>query len=172
MSTAHWTTVSLSTGPFTVIAADGTVLASGWTPDPEYLNALIHPTLRPETLTHIDDLGSISSAAVRYDEGDVTAIDEVPVRQLSGEFVTHAWEVLRGVTPGEQVTYGELAERAGNGAAHRAAATTCARNAAALFVPCHRVQRRDGTLGGFRYGLDIKRALIAHEAQHSARAAA
>ncbi len=172
MSTAHWTTIPLSTGMFTVIARDGIVLASGWTEDPAYLNALVHPILRPETLCRTDDLGSITAAAIRYDEGDVTAIDDVVVHQLCGEFVTHAWDALRRVTPGNQVTYSELAERAGNGAAHRAAATTCARNAAALFVPCHRVQRRDGTLGGFRYGLVIKRALIAHEAEHSAEAAA
>jgi methylated-DNA-[protein]-cysteine S-methyltransferase len=45
----------------------------------------------------------------------------------------------------------------------RAAASACARNAAALFVPCHRVLRTDGTLGGFRWGVDVKRKLLAHE---------
>ena len=47
----------------------------------------------------------------------------------------------------------------------RAAASACARNAAALFVPCHRVVRTDGTLGGYRWGLDVKRSLIAHESE-------
>ena len=46
----------------------------------------------------------------------------------------------------------------------RAAASSCARNAAALFVPCHRVLRSDGTLGGFRYGLEIKQSLLNREA--------
>ena len=52
---------------------------------------------------------------------------------------------------------------AGRPAAIRAAAQACARNAAALFVPCHRVLRTDGSLGGFRWGLDVKKWLLAHE---------
>ena len=43
------------------------------------------------------------------------------------------------------------------------ATSACARNAVALFVPCHRVLRTDGTLGGYRWGLDVKRWLLAHE---------
>ena len=65
---------------------------------------------------------------------------------------------------GEPVSYTELAARTGNPAANRAAAQACARNAAALFVPCHRVIRTDGTLGGFRWGLPAKRWLLDHEA--------
>jgi len=70
---------------------------------------------------------------------------------------------LREVPAGPPVTYSELAERAGNVAAIRAAAACCAQNAAALFVPCHRVIRSNGELGGFRYGLDIKESLIDRE---------
>ncbi|MFP5311092.1 MAG: methylated-DNA--[protein]-cysteine S-methyltransferase, partial [Actinomycetes bacterium] len=52
----------------------------------------------------------------------------------------------------------------GNPRAVRAAASACAFNAAALFVPCHRVIRTDGSLGGFRWGLRIKESLLAREA--------
>ena len=45
----------------------------------------------------------------------------------------------------------------------RAVGNACARNLVAPFVPCHRVLRTDGTLGGYYYGLDVKRALLAHE---------
>jgi methylated-DNA-[protein]-cysteine S-methyltransferase len=77
-------------------------------------------------------------------------------------FLEQAWRVLREVR--EPITYTELAARAGRPAAVRAAAQACARNAAALFVPCHRVLRNDGTLGGFRWGLPVKRWLLNHEA--------
>jgi methylated-DNA-[protein]-cysteine S-methyltransferase len=81
-----------------------------------------------------------------------------------GVFLTAAWKTLREVPAGEPVSYTELAARTGNPAATRAAAQACARNAAALFVPCHRVIRTDGTLGGFRWGLPVKRWLLDHEA--------
>ena len=58
------------------------------------------------------------------------------------------------------MTYTEYAELSGNAKAVRAAASACAFNAAALFVPCHRVIRTDGTLGGFRWGLGIKESLL------------
>ena len=95
--------------------------------------------------------------------GDLSAIDDVPVRQRSGAFLEHAWDVLRTVPAGAPVTYTEYAAKSGRPTAIRAAASACARNAAALFVPCHRVLRTDGTLGGFRWGLPVKRALLEHE---------
>ena len=164
MSTAAWSTISTPTGPFTMIVdSDGQVLASGWSDDPEYLKALVHKSIRPLTLVDKPDLGDVTTAAMTYHQGDVTAIDNIPVRQRSGEFLEHAWDVLREVPAGAPVSYTEYAARSGRPAAIRAAASACARNAAALFVPCHRVLRTDKTLGGFRYGLDVKRWLIAHE---------
>ena len=66
------------------------------------------------------------------------------------------------------MTYTGFAELAGRPRAVRAAAAACARNAAALFVPCHRVLRTDGGLGGFRWGLDVKKWLLGHERQLTA----
>ena len=164
MSTAAWSTISTPAGPFTMIVdSDGQVLASGWSDDPEYLKALVHKSIRPLTLVDKPDLGEVTTAAKTYHQGDLTAIDNIPVLQRSGEFLEHAWDVLREVPAGAPVSYTEYAARSGRPAAIRAAASACARNAAALFVPCHRVLRTDKTLGGFRYGLDVKRWLIAHE---------
>ncbi|HTJ32458.1 MAG TPA: methylated-DNA--[protein]-cysteine S-methyltransferase [Dactylosporangium sp.] len=144
-----------------IVDADETVLASGWTSDVRELAVLAKLSGTPE---HREQLGVPSKALESYVDGDLTAIDAVPVRQASGEFIAHAWEVLREVRAGEPVTYTEFAARAGRPAAVRAAAMACARNAAALFVPCHRVLRLDGTLGGFRWGLPVKRWLLDHEA--------
>ena len=160
-------TVPTPAGPFTVVADGATVYGSGWTDDPSELVALIAPALRPDALEVVADLGPITDAVAAYVEGDFGAIDAVAVRQQSGPFLVEAWEVLRTVPAGAPVTYAELAAKAGRPEAVRAAASACARNAAALFVPCHRVVRTGGGLGGFRYGLDVKRWLLDHEAAGS-----
>ncbi|MEV6925986.1 methylated-DNA--[protein]-cysteine S-methyltransferase [Dactylosporangium sp. NPDC051485] len=151
-----------------IVDPDEAVLASGWTTDVRGLMVLAKLTEHPE---HRGQLGVPSKALESYVDGDLTAIDDVPVRQRSGEFLNHAWEVLRTVPAGAPVTYSEFAARSGRPAAVRAAAMACARNAAALFVPCHRVLRLDGTLGGFRWGLPVKRWLLDHEADRSSHEA-
>lgn len=168
-STADYAVVPTPIGPFTALTdADGAVLASGWTDDAENLRALIHPALRPAALRRRDSLGAVSAAITAYHAGEVGAVDAVPVRQRSGPFLLHAWDVLREVRAGEPLTYTEFAGIAGRPAATRAAANACARNAAALFVPCHRILRIGGQLGGFRWGLPAKRWLLDHEAAWAA----
>ena len=160
-----WSTLDTPLGPFTaVVDDDGAVLASGWTADAGRAAAADPPDPAPGRARRSADLGPVTDAVTRYHAGELSAIDDVPVRQRSGEFLEHAWDVLRTVPAGAPVTYTEYAAKAGRPAAVRAAASACARNAAALFVPCHRVLRTDGTLGGFRWGLEVKRRLIAHEA--------
>lgn len=167
--TIRTATMTTPDGPFSVLIDDDAVIASGWTPDVATLVELVHPEMRP-ALADVTDAeqgdpamdAALAAVAAFYD-GDVTAPSEVPVRQLSGEFRRRAWEVLRDVPAGEPITYTDFAARSGSPAAVRAAAAACAKNATALFVPCHRVLRSDGTLGGFRYGLDLKRRLLERE---------
>jgi methylated-DNA-[protein]-cysteine S-methyltransferase len=160
--TWYSSTVDTPAGPFTMLATDDAVLASGWTTDIDALAPLVHGDLRPRTRPQPRaDLGPFTKAVLAYLDGDLDAIDDVPVRQRSGGFLEHAWATLREVR--EPVTYTEFAARAGRPAAVRAAAQACARNAAALFVPCHRVLRLDGSLGGFRWGLPVKQWLLEHE---------
>lgn len=160
---AQLLTMSTPDGPFTIIARDGVVLASGWTAVPGELTGQIHPELLPAEYEPVLELGSISAAVEEFYGGRPDAAMEVPVLQKSGPFRNHAWDMLRTVAPGSPVTYTEYAALSGNPKAVRAAASACAFNAAALFVPCHRVIRTDGTLGGFRWGLAIKESLLDRE---------
>jgi methylated-DNA-[protein]-cysteine S-methyltransferase len=167
---ARYATVATPPGPFTVVVTrsegDDVVLASGWTDDVSDLLPIVHRSLRPTWVEHDDDLAVLETVEA-FCAGDVTAIDTVPVRQRSGPFLEDAWEVLRTVPPGQPETYTAFAERCGRPAAVRAAAGACSRNAAALFVPCHRVLARGGGLGGYRWGTPVKRWLLDHEAEHA-----
>ena len=98
-----------------------------------------------------------------YAGGEVDALDRVVVRQPGGPFMQRAWDELRHVKAGETDTYSGLAIRAGSPSAVRAAGQACAKNRVAPFVPCHRILRTDGTLGGYAYGLPVKEALLVHE---------
>jgi methylated-DNA-[protein]-cysteine S-methyltransferase len=171
---ARSATVATPAGPFTVVVtadpADRTagdvVLASGWTDDVADLLPVVHRALRPVWVEPADGL-PVLDAVTAFCDGEVGAIDAVPVLQRSGPFLSDAWEVLRTVPAGQPDTYAEFAARCGRPTAVRAAANACARNAAALFVPCHRVLGTSGGLGGFRWGTPVKRWLLDHEAAHA-----
>ena len=99
--TARHATLTTPPGPFTVVVttdADGrdVVLASGWTADLGELLAVVHPTLRPAGSERVDDL-AVLDVVGKFFAGDVTAIDDVAVRQRSGPFLQEAWEILRTV---------------------------------------------------------------------------
>ncbi|KRE77602.1 methylated-DNA--[protein]-cysteine S-methyltransferase [Arthrobacter sp. Soil763] len=163
--TAQLLTLSTPDGPFTIIARDGAVLASGWTAVAGELTGQIHPDLLPRAYETVAELPGISAAVEEFYAGNPAAAMAVPVLQKSGPFRSHAWDMLRTVAAGSPVTYTEYAALSGNARAVRAAASACAFNAAALFVPCHRVIRTDGSLGGFRWGLPIKQSLLERERQ-------
>jgi methylated-DNA-[protein]-cysteine S-methyltransferase len=168
---ARYATLATPPGPFTVVVTDDptgedVVLASGWTADVNALLPVIHRTLRPTWVEHVDRL-PVLDAVEAFHSGKVDAIDDVVVRQRSGPFLEDAWQVLRTVPAGAPDSYASFAARCGRPAAVRAAANACARNAAALFVPCHRVLGSDGGLGGFRWGTPVKRWLLDHEAEYA-----
>jgi AraC family transcriptional regulator of adaptative response/methylated-DNA-[protein]-cysteine methyltransferase len=70
------------------------------------------------------------------------------------------WNYLQSIPYGEVRSYGEVAAGIGEPGAARAVARACATNAVAVLIPCHRVIRATGELGGYRWGLDRKRTLI------------
>ena len=90
---------------------------------------------------------------------------DVPLDLLGTAFQQRVWRELRAIAPGETTTYAAVAERLDAPNASRAVANACAANPAAVAIPCHRVVRRDGNLGGYRWGLARKRALLDREAR-------
>src|SRR5690606_24082909 len=84
----------------------------------------------------------------------------LPLDLRGTAFQVRVWNYLRGIPPGEVVSYAEAAAAIGAPRATRAVASACARNRIAVLVPCHRVIRGDGGLGGYRWGIARKRALL------------
>jgi len=88
---------------------------------------------------------------------------DLPTDVVATAFQQRVWKALRDIPPGVTRTYSEVARSIGQPSAIRAVARACATNPAAIVVPCHRVIRTDGTLGGYRWGLQRKRSLIERE---------
>src|SRR5436309_8390612 len=88
---------------------------------------------------------------------------DLPLDIRATAFQRRVWQELQKIPFGTTLSYGELARRIGQPRATRAVARACATNPAALVIPCHRVLREDGELGGYRWGVERKRALLARE---------
>jgi len=92
-------------------------------------------------------------------------VGELPTFDVSGtDFQRLVWAALAQIPAGQTRTYGEVAKSIGRAGSARAVARACATNNVAVLVPCHRVIRGDGGMGGYRWGLERKEALLAREA--------
>jgi len=90
---------------------------------------------------------------------------DLPLDIRGTAFQQRVWQALRTVPVGTTASYSDIAHRIGAPSAARAVARACAANELAVAIPCHRVVRRDGSLSGYRWGVERKRALLAREAQ-------
>ncbi|RLK47863.1 methylated-DNA--[protein]-cysteine S-methyltransferase [Microbacterium telephonicum] len=158
--TATIQTVETPDGAFTILADEGgRVLASGWTADPAAILGRVRTAPSDVRAGETD----AAAAVVAYYDGDLAAIDDVAVAQHGTAMQLAGWAALRRIAPGRPLSYSAFAAELGSPRAVRAAASICARNAPALFVPCHRVLRGDGSLGGFAWGEPVKRSLLDRE---------
>ncbi len=118
----------------------------------------------PSALVVRDDdaLADVATVLAGATRGEADA-SELPVDLVGTAFQVRVWEALRRIPRGETRTYTDVARQIGAPTAVRAVASACAANRVALAVPCHRVVRRDGSLGGYRWGVGVKTALLAAE---------
>jgi AraC family transcriptional regulator of adaptative response/methylated-DNA-[protein]-cysteine methyltransferase len=93
----------------------------------------------------------------------------LPLDLRASAFSRRVWRELRRIPPGEVRTYGEIAAAVGRPKAARAVGRACASNPVAVIVPCHRVIREDGGLGGYRWGIERKERLLARESKTATR---
>ena len=114
--------------------------------------------------------GPVRDALDAYFAGDTAAIDVIETRAQGSAFQQRVWRALRRVPAGTTVSYGELAREVGVPGAARAVGRANATNPVGLVVPCHRIVRTDGTIGGYAGGVERKRWLLDHESRSNASA--
>lgn len=92
---------------------------------------------------------------------------ELPLDIQATAFQMKVWQKLQAIPIGETRTYSDIAEEIGQPTATRAVANACAKNPVALVIPCHRIIRKDTSLGGYRWGIERKQALLQQEKAYS-----
>ena len=158
----RYTSTDTACGPIWIVASDRGLVALSYTegqPAPaleKYLRRKF-PGCDPRP----DDKGLQPLVAqVRTVLAGKLEATRVPLDLRGTPFQVRVWQELAKVPWGRTLTYSELAAKAGNEGAVRAVASACARNPIGLVVPCHRILRKGGGLGGYYYGLERKRRLL------------
>src|SRR5262249_17426827 len=140
-------------GVFRAVVIDGAVKTAGF------------QLGRPAASRGARDSSRVGDRLTAYFDGDVDGLDDIAVAPEGTLFKQLVWKALREIRAGETISYGELAARVGAPGAARAVGTANATNPVCLIIPCHRVIRAGGALGGYGFGVDRKHWLLAHEAK-------
>ncbi len=107
--------------------------------------------------------GRINSV-IEYFDGQLL---NLPVEVGGTEFQRRVWAAIKTIPYGETRTYNQIAEMVGKPKAYRAVANACGANPVPLIIPCHRVVRKDGTMGGYALGTHRKKSLLQMEKKYS-----
>lgn len=116
--------------------------------------------------TVVDDAGladTVEAIVALIDDPRNAPAPDLPLDVRGTAFQQQVWDALRRIPAGETWTYGQLAEHLGRPTAARAVGAACGQNRVAVIIPCHRVVGSDGSLTGFAYGVERKKALLKAE---------
>jgi AraC family transcriptional regulator of adaptative response/methylated-DNA-[protein]-cysteine methyltransferase len=119
-----------------------------------------------ETQAAEGELGAWTKALTEFLKGETAPLN-LPIDVRATAFQLKVWRYLQTIPAGEVRTYGEVAKAIGEPGASRAVGTACGANKVALVVPCHRVIRGDQGLGGYRWGVERKSALLENEKRYT-----
>jgi AraC family transcriptional regulator, regulatory protein of adaptative response / methylated-DNA-[protein]-cysteine methyltransferase len=161
--TIHYTAVPTSLGLLLVAVTERGVCSVSLGDDEAALVEVLrgeYPAAELARATDADD--RLVDAVVAHVEGR-SGVDELPLDVRATAFQLQVWRALQRIPEGATRSYQAVAEELGRPTAARAVARACASNRIAVLIPCHRVVRGDGALGGYRWGIARKAALLARE---------
>jgi AraC family transcriptional regulator, regulatory protein of adaptative response / methylated-DNA-[protein]-cysteine methyltransferase len=161
--TIHYTVVPVSLGLLLVAVTERGISGVSLGDSEEALVAALRAELPAAELVRAADAHDrLVDSVVAHVEGK-TGADALPLDVRATAFQWQVWRALQRIPEGATRTYQEIARELGRPSAARAVARACASNRVAILIPCHRVVRGDGALGGYRWGVARKAALLARE---------
>ncbi len=163
--TLRYTVAETVAGPLLLAATEQGLCAAWFGQDEVRLARALEREFPSAEVTRADRALAPLAAAVRRHLSEGAPLARIRMDVGGTPFARAVWNSLRDIPYGETRTYAEVAESIGRRGAARAVGTACASNQVAIIIPCHRVVRADGSGGGYRWGEDRKRALLAREAR-------
>jgi AraC family transcriptional regulator of adaptative response/methylated-DNA-[protein]-cysteine methyltransferase len=161
--TIHYTVVPTALGLLMVAVTERGVCSVSLGDDEAGLVEALRSEYPQAELARTTDANDrLVDAVVAHVEGKTSA-DELPLDVRATAFQWQVWRALQRIPEGATRSYQAVAEELGRPTAARAVARACASNRVAVLIPCHRVVRGDGALGGYRWGIARKAALLARE---------
>jgi len=153
-----------SLGSILVARSDRGVCAILLGDDPDVLVRDVQDTFPQANLIGGDDeFEQLVASVVGFIEAPAVGLD-LPLDIRGTAFQRRVWQALRQIPAGSTTSYSEIARRIGSPKSVRAVAQACGANTLAVAIPCHRMVKHDGTLSGYRWGVERKRALLEREA--------
>ncbi|MBS0125897.1 bifunctional helix-turn-helix domain-containing protein/methylated-DNA--[protein]-cysteine S-methyltransferase [Thetidibacter halocola] len=158
--TIHWGWFDSPFGPALVMGTDRGICGIAFAAETGEDAAMADMTARWPEAHYVEDAPLLRpwvQAAFGQQDGPV------PLFLIGAPFQIKVWEALMRIPSGHVTTYSEIAQSIGNPRAVRAVGTAVGRNPISYLIPCHRALRKSGGLGGYHWGLPVKRALLAWE---------
>jgi methylated-DNA-[protein]-cysteine S-methyltransferase len=156
-------------GPLVIAVRDGSLCAVAFDGDRSRVERMLRRRFPDLELRKVEDPDGLATRMRAYFEGDLSALDSIPVDLGGTPFQAKVWNELRRIPTGATVSYRNLATAIGAPKAVRAVGLANGANPVPIVVPCHRVIGADGGLTGYGGGLERKRWLLAHEGATGAK---
>jgi AraC family transcriptional regulator of adaptative response/methylated-DNA-[protein]-cysteine methyltransferase len=163
--TLRYTVVKTLAGPLLLAATDRGLCAAWFGRDEAGLARELAREYPSAELHRKDRALAPMAASIRKHLDEGAPLARIPLDVEGTPFARAVWNSLQAIPYGETRTYAEVARSIGRPGAARAVGGACSANPVAVVIPCHRVVRADGAGGGYRWGVDRKRALLAREAR-------
>ncbi|MGZ2259297.1 methylated-DNA--[protein]-cysteine S-methyltransferase [Roseobacter sp. A03A-229] len=165
--TIFWGWFESPFGPAIVMGTDKGICGMGFAAEMGEEAALQDLLSRWPKATFVEDPMMLRPWVLQaFGAGD-GSLDTAPLFLIGAPFQIKVWEALLSVPSGQVTTYSEIAQAIGKPRAVRAVGTAVGRNPISWLIPCHRALRKSGGLGGYHWGLPMKRAMLAYEAVHA-----